>query len=183
MGNLVPRHLGIPTVTVPMGLMSDIGMPVGLTIAGRAYDDVELVGLAHAVESLSKKRVAPPRTPALADEAPLGQSIPLGESNLHVQIEQVRLTDSAGSTSVDISARVSASTNTPDIAVFVNGVRVKPTLGEDGVLSATAEINTADVTRTHSQWRQPYGPLVVIVARSADGSIAGALATSEGTPL
>ena len=28
-GNLVPRHLGIPTVTVPMGLMADIAMPVG----------------------------------------------------------------------------------------------------------------------------------------------------------
>ena len=31
-GNLVPRHLGIPTVTVPMGTMADIGMPVGLTL-------------------------------------------------------------------------------------------------------------------------------------------------------
>lgn len=29
--NLVLRHLAIPTVTVPMGIMSDIGMPVGLT--------------------------------------------------------------------------------------------------------------------------------------------------------
>ncbi|MGO7983598.1 amidase, partial [Rhizobium johnstonii] len=32
-GNTVIRHLGIPTVTVPMGVMADIGMPVGLTIA------------------------------------------------------------------------------------------------------------------------------------------------------
>ncbi len=28
-GDLVPRHLRIPTVTVPMGTMADIGMPVG----------------------------------------------------------------------------------------------------------------------------------------------------------
>ena len=42
-GNLVPRHLGIPTVTVPMGTMADIGMPVGLTFAGRAYDDTALL--------------------------------------------------------------------------------------------------------------------------------------------
>ncbi|WP_017573181.1 amidase, partial [Nocardiopsis halotolerans] len=35
-GNLVWRHLGIPTVTVPMGTMADTGMPVGLTFAGRA---------------------------------------------------------------------------------------------------------------------------------------------------
>ena len=36
--NLVPRHLGIPTVTVPMGIMADIAMPVGLTFAGRHGD-------------------------------------------------------------------------------------------------------------------------------------------------
>ncbi|TGQ03650.1 amidase, partial [Mesorhizobium sp. M4B.F.Ca.ET.215.01.1.1] len=42
-GNLVWRHLGIPTVTVPMGTMADIGMPVGLTFAGKAYDDVALL--------------------------------------------------------------------------------------------------------------------------------------------
>ena len=38
-GNLVPRHLGILTVTVPMAIMADIGMLVGLTFAGHAYDD------------------------------------------------------------------------------------------------------------------------------------------------
>ena len=42
-GNLVPRHLGIPTVTAPMGVMSDIGMPTGLTFAGRGYDDINLL--------------------------------------------------------------------------------------------------------------------------------------------
>lgn len=64
-GNLVPRHLGIPTVTVPMGLMADIGMPVGLTFAGRAYDDTALLGLAAAFEALRPRRVPPPRTPPL----------------------------------------------------------------------------------------------------------------------
>ncbi|WP_438853830.1 amidase [Agromyces sp. M3QZ16-3] len=62
-GNLVPRHLGIPTVTVPMGLMSDIRMPVGLTFAGRAYDDTALLRLAAAFEALAPRRTAPPRTP------------------------------------------------------------------------------------------------------------------------
>lgn len=61
-GNLVPRHLGIPTVTVPMGLMADTGMPVGLTIAGKAYDDTELLQLAAAFEATGSRRVRPPRT-------------------------------------------------------------------------------------------------------------------------
>ena len=64
-GNLVPRHLGIPTVTVPMGTMDDIGMPVGLTFAGRAYDDTALLALAAAFEATGRRRTEPPRTPRL----------------------------------------------------------------------------------------------------------------------
>lgn len=72
-GNLVPRHLGIPCVQVGMGLMSDIGMPIGLTFAGRAYDDSRLLALAWAFEhaanapgsALGSARLAPPTTPEL----------------------------------------------------------------------------------------------------------------------
>ena len=64
-GNLAIRHLGIPTVTVPMGTMSDVGMPVGLTFAGRAYDDTALLTLAAAFETTGQRRTPPPRTPAL----------------------------------------------------------------------------------------------------------------------
>ena len=66
-GNLVPRHLGIPTVTVPMGIASDLGMPVGLTIAGRAYSDTQLLRLAAAFEATGSRRVAPPRTTPAGD--------------------------------------------------------------------------------------------------------------------
>ncbi|MDT5312474.1 MAG: amidase [Mycobacterium sp.] len=65
-GNLAIRHLGIPTVTVPMGTMADIGMPVGLTFAGRAYDDVALLRHAAAVEATGARRTPPPRTPPLS---------------------------------------------------------------------------------------------------------------------
>jgi amidase len=64
-GNLVPRHLGIPTVTVPMGVMADIAMPVGLTFAGHAYDDTKLLSYAAAFEATGQRRVPPPRTPPL----------------------------------------------------------------------------------------------------------------------
>ncbi|TVT91467.1 amidase [Pseudomonas sp. RGB] len=65
-GNLAIRHLGVPTVTVPMGVMADIGMPVGLTFAGRAYDDSALLRFASAYEATGSKRLIPPRTPPLA---------------------------------------------------------------------------------------------------------------------
>ncbi|WP_244304689.1 amidase [Leucobacter viscericola] len=60
-GNYALRHLGIPSITVSMGLMSDIGMPVGLTFAGAAYSDPTLLGYAAAFESggSGSMRVAP----------------------------------------------------------------------------------------------------------------------------
>ncbi len=67
-GNLTIRHLGIPTVTVPMGLMADIGMPIGLTFAGRAYDDSMLLRLAAGFEAVGapgERRTPPPRAPRL----------------------------------------------------------------------------------------------------------------------
>ncbi|TNM55774.1 amidase [Brevibacterium sediminis] len=64
-GNLVPRHLGIPSVTVPMGTMSDTGIPVGLTIAGRGWDDSVLIEIAAAFEATGDRRQVPPRTPRL----------------------------------------------------------------------------------------------------------------------
>jgi amidase len=64
-GNLAIRHLGIPTVTVPMGTMADIRMPVGLTFAGRAYDDTALLSLGLAFEAIRPRRTTPPRTPRL----------------------------------------------------------------------------------------------------------------------
>ena len=48
-----------------MGTMADIGMPIGLTFAGRAYDDTTLLALAAAFEATGTRRVVPPRTPPL----------------------------------------------------------------------------------------------------------------------
>jgi len=50
---------------VPMGTLADIGMPVGLTFAGKAYDDNQLLSLAAAFEATGDRRTVPPRTPPL----------------------------------------------------------------------------------------------------------------------
>ena len=69
-GNYALRHLGIPTATVAMGLMSDIGMPVGLTFAGRAYDDRALLAYAAAFEAgdSGSLRRPPAEAPALPED-------------------------------------------------------------------------------------------------------------------
>jgi amidase len=45
--------------------MNDTGMPVGLTLAGRAYDDTRLLRLAAAIEATGRRRTQPARTPRL----------------------------------------------------------------------------------------------------------------------
>ncbi|ATY66080.1 amidase family [Cordyceps militaris] len=64
-GNQALRHLGIPSITVPMGILADKSMPVGLTIIGKAYDDVRILQLGYAYEQASQRRTAPALTPAL----------------------------------------------------------------------------------------------------------------------
>jgi len=59
-GNYAIRHMGVPTLTVPMGVMSDTGMPVGLTIAGRAYSDRAIIEAGLAFESAGSLRMPPP---------------------------------------------------------------------------------------------------------------------------
>jgi hypothetical protein len=64
-GNRPIRHLGVPTISVPMGVMEDTGMPVNLTFAGKAYDDNSLLRYGFAFEAATKNRVMPPLVPGL----------------------------------------------------------------------------------------------------------------------
>jgi amidase len=66
--NAMLRHLGIPSVSVSMGIMSDTAMPVNLTFAGKAYSDNELLSYGYAYEAATHNRRAPQRITALADE-------------------------------------------------------------------------------------------------------------------
>lgn len=66
------KHLGIPCLTVPMGILEKEQMPVGLSFAGRAYQDNDLLKYAFAYENMSKRRSSPPLAPPLAsDDIPI----------------------------------------------------------------------------------------------------------------
>ncbi|KAK7413361.1 hypothetical protein QQX98_007738 [Neonectria punicea] len=62
-GNRALRHLGVPSITVPMGIIDDKQMPMGLTFAGRGYDDANILKWAHAFGKKTNMRIAPPPTP------------------------------------------------------------------------------------------------------------------------
>lgn len=181
-GNLVPRHLGIPTVTVPMGTMEDTGMPVGLTLAGAAYSDTALLRLARSVEGLRMRRTTPPRTPVLPDEAVFDQPRHSADGDVHVAVSDVTLHRGADD-HLTLTFHVRADGDAiADVCAFVDGERVRLD-GTLPALSATCDVTAARSDREHSEWRPPYGPLIVVVARDAAGAVAGTMATTVGSPL
>ncbi|MGX8008224.1 amidase [Mesorhizobium sp. ORM8.1] len=180
-GNLVWRHLGIPTVTVPMGTMADIGMPVGLTFAGKAYDDGTLLALAGDYERATQRRTVPPRTPALADDvfSREGRAAPS-----HVDDAPLGLALSAETTRVgdddEIAIVLEVDGSDPAaVKVHVNG--------EPVVLQASGNRYTGKVVvpasthqGSHSVWRGSYGSIVTAIARLKDGRSAGAYVVTGG---
>jgi Asp-tRNA(Asn)/Glu-tRNA(Gln) amidotransferase A subunit family amidase len=68
-GNRAIRHMGVPTVSVTMGLMEEKRMPVNLTFAGKHGQDCELLQFAYAYEQATKRRVPPPVTKSLPTDA------------------------------------------------------------------------------------------------------------------
>lgn len=147
-GNLVWRHFGIPTVTVPMGTMADIGMPVGLTIAGRVYDDEQLLRIGLAIEAQRDRRTVPPRTP----ELPATRWTALPETAL-ADAARVELRAARDGEELAVEGRASGGA----IALWIDGAQ--PQLAFDG-------------DRFRARGR---GSVVVALVRATDGD-AGAFA-------
>ncbi len=148
-GNLAIRHMGVPTVTVPMGRMEDTGMPAGLTFAGRGWDDAALLALALAFEALGRFRDAPPRTPDLGAVA--GMGAPKNGTNPVLQV--------AAEAKGEGMIRLDITADRPIETLTIDG---KPVLGQSHLWPRS--------THAHSEWEPPRGPLVI--ARFADGQAA-----------
>ena len=89
-GNRALRHMGVPTVSVTMGLMATSKMPLNLTFAGKHAQDSELLKYAYAFESATKHRSRPLVTPELdtdrfGERAP--QEEPTGSGSIALQVE------------------------------------------------------------------------------------------------
>ncbi|MFZ5676644.1 MAG: amidase [Pseudomonadota bacterium] len=184
-GNLVWRHLGIPTVTVPMGIMADIGMPVGLTFAGKAYDDTRLLRFAADFDRAAGLRAAPPRTPELPEDI-FVKSRPIGSASS----AKLKMTITAETRSLDkefdeVSAQVTLDSGEPvdlsgaTVMIHVNGALAEITAAGQG-WTVRKNVAAAEHKAVHSIWRAPYGSIVTAVIRLADGRSAGAYAVTGG---
>jgi amidase len=182
-GNQVIRHLGIPTVTVPMGTMADTRMPVGLTFAGRAYDDSALLGYAYAFEASGDRRMTPPRTPELPGEyaAAGAPAASVGEEP-HVALSaSVETGDSAATVTIRVAGTASATAGIRDLSVFVNGRQAATTLA-GGSFEAVATVAADEHEALHSERRAPYGSIVIALLtdnvghQTADFTVVGGIA-------
>ena len=180
-GNLVWRHFGIPTVTVPMGTMADIGMPVGLTFAGKAYDDERLLRMAGDYERATQRRSRPPRTPELADDVFSSRHGQAGSGKAPLTIALAAETQPSGDQdeiviTLDLPGD---TTETASVQVHVNGDAVA-LQRSGGRFSGRALVPATEHLRFHSVWRGSYGSIVTAVVRLEDGRTAGAYAVTGG---
>ncbi|TXH95775.1 MAG: amidase [Pseudorhodobacter sp.] len=148
-GNLAIRHMGVPTITVPMGVMADTAMPAGLTFAGRGWDDTVLLSLAAAFERLGAFRAAPARTPDLGPVP--GMVRPQGDDTPSLNVSAA----AAG----EGMLRLEISADRPIALLTIDG---KPVCGQSHLWPRNSH--------AHSEWEPPRGPLVI--ARFADGQAA-----------
>ena len=185
-GNLVWRHLGIPTVTVPMGTMADIGMPVGLTFAGKAYDDVALLRLAGDYERATRRRTVPSRTPALADDVftgGTGRAALDAAGGAPLALALTAATTHAGDTDeIAIALEFDAGAALGEAAVVNVHVNGEPVLMQAGGNRYTGRVVVPASTHQgfHSACRGAYGSIVTAVVRLPDGRGAGAYAVTGG---
>ncbi|MGX9145717.1 amidase [Mesorhizobium sp. 128a] len=179
-GNLVWRHLGIPTVTVPMGTMADIGMPVGLTFAGKAYDDVRLLQFAGDFERSAKRRTSPSRTPELPGDVFAARG---GSRASDVPLPVLTLTaetrHQGDQAEIAVMVELDAAIDTEGIKVHVNGEPVA--MQQSGrSFHGSILVPAVEHARTHSIWRGPYGSIVTAIVRLPDGRTAGAYVVTGG---
>ncbi|TPL78462.1 amidase [Mesorhizobium sp. B2-3-13] len=179
-GNLVWRHFGIPTVTVPMGTMADIGMPVGLTFAGKAYDDEKLLRMAGDFERATQRRTRPPRTPELAGDVFSGQPSRAGNGKAPA-LKLMAVTRASGDLDeIAITLEmVGEVAETASVKVHLNGEAVE--MQRSGAcFTGRALVPAAEHRRSHSVWRGSYGSIVTAELRLHDGRTAGAYAVTGG---
>lgn len=178
-GNLAIRHLGIPSVTVPMGTMNDIGMPVGLTFAGKAYDDNILLRATYAYEQATEHRQSPPFTPPLG-EVRSTTSIDSASTHDKSQPPEVAVTTDLGPCDHDgarlLTLSGTAKGSAPlEISITVNGRPIEVVPSSGGGWQAQTLLPAEP--RPGSPVTNPYwdAALVVVLISDKDGTTSGRL--------
>ncbi|KAL4787472.1 amidase signature domain-containing protein [Aspergillus varians] len=182
-GNQAIRHLGVPTISVPMGLMEDTKMPISLTFAGKAYEDNMLLKYAYAFEKATKHRSLPPLVPELDSDvlkaSDAGGSAGInrvGTVQVEVQGQSKEITDSTVSVNARGIFKLDGDAKLEEVSCYVNGGAAGAT-AEGGRWSVATTYAKSARDSTWSRWRSPaaHQVIVVLVARFSTGHTVGKL--------
>lgn len=181
-GNLPMRHLGVPSISVPMGTMEDTNMPVNLTFAGKAYEDNTLLEFGYAFEAASKHRTLPSLVPALdsdliqsrvsdqreASKLPsinvTKKSKVVEKTNIHLDIRGTFTFDPTGSAEIE------------SVSCYVNGeLHETKVEGKDWAIQISYPASDRD--KSWSRWASPalVQTIVILTCRLTSGQAAGEL--------
>ena len=138
-GNYALRHFGIPSITVAMGIMEDTGMPVGLTIAGPAYKDKELLSYGYAFEAAGSLRTSPRLAPRLITDHLPGCAV---DNEGEASIPEISVEAHVGTSGLSEGARLielSGMVHAPDDSRIVLSINVDmiPVIREEAGWKAT----------------------------------------------
>ncbi|KAJ5247104.1 Amidase [Penicillium chermesinum] len=176
-GNRPIRHLGVPTISIPMGIMEDTQMPVNLTFAGKAYEDTALLQYGYAFEMATKRRVQPPRVPALDSDQILRKSITRDISSQNrLELSVDRKSKKLVGAEVQIHIEGSLNADADSISCYINGQPYKPALMERA-WSIVVSYPSSERDEPWKRWSSPAltQTTVLIKASSSSGAIAGKL--------
>ncbi|KAK6700875.1 hypothetical protein SNK04_010812 [Fusarium graminearum] len=167
------RHnavFGIPTVSVPMGVMADIGMPVNLTFASKAYDDNNLFRYAYAFEKHSQLRQPPSRTPELETDTISRQPI---VAQIGLKAPQLEIDTSAsivkGEKVIEITGRINEQ-EVSELHVYVDGEQMKDIKIDDGKWQVKSKLNEVTSDRPEEISVPSFeSGMVIVVATGKNG--------------
>ena len=148
-GNRAIRHLGVPTVSVPMGIMAgDKKMPVNMTFAGKAHTDTQLLAYAYAFERATRRREAPSLTRKLETDL-VPRTVPSLSASPHKILGDMAVTVTERPAPHQVSLAIGGTLNaaaTGDkqtrIEVFVDGKAAASTVcgGTEWAVAVTVEL-------------------------------------------
>lgn len=170
-GNCAIRQLGIPTVSVPMGVMADTKMPVNLTFASKAYDDNNLIRYAYAFEKASNLRQAPMRTPALVtDTIVLGSTErELGSAAPNLSLDAMAVATKEGK-KVHISCIIQKN-EVSTLSIYVDGDELEDVkVGGDGKYQTQLDVlNSWSGRPSEEGVPSPEKTMVMVLATGSNG--------------
>jgi len=131
------QHMGVPTVSVSMGLMAMSKMPVNLTFAGKHGQDIDLLRYAYAFEQQTKHRIEPPVTPVLGTDRVTAKSPGTNTMSSAPPEIDVLSAEIIGQDLIRIMTTIKAEDPLPiQVEVFVDG----------------REVPQEHISRTDDQW-------------------------------